>query len=93
LKWVFLPCLLRFILRKEVRLKFFLADTLQAAKIGIEHIKSWFAVIGSPVSLNAANIPEGDIEKIADNAVNNARMWSMTDYTKELIVKILMSAK
>ncbi len=69
------------------------ADTLRAAKIGIERLKSWFATIGSPVSLKAANIPEGDIEKIADNAVNNAQMWGMKEYTKELIAKILMGAK
>ncbi len=69
------------------------ADTLQAAKIGIERLKSWFAAIGSPVSLKAANIPEGAVEKIADNAVNNAQMWGMKEYTKELIAKILMNAK
>ena len=68
-------------------------DTIKAAKAGIKSLKSWFASIGSPVSLKAANIPEGDIEKIADNALNNAQMWGMTNYTKELIVKILIGAK
>ena len=69
------------------------SDNLQAAREGAERLKSWFASIGAPVTLKDAKIPESDIEKIADNALNNAQMWGMTNYTKEVITEILSKAK
>lgn len=68
-------------------------DNLKAADKGTAKLKSWFASLGAPVSLKEANITENDVEKIADNAVNNAQMWGMTSYTKEVIVEILTNAK
>jgi hypothetical protein len=68
-------------------------DNLKAADKGTAKLKSWFASLGAPVSLKEANITEDDVEKIADNAVNNAQMWGMTSYTKEVIVEILTNAK
>jgi hypothetical protein len=53
----------------------------------------WFESIGSPVSLKAANIPENDIDAIAQNASALAQVWFYTDYTKDVIVKILMNAR
>lgn len=64
-------------------------DNLTAAREGTQRLKSWFASLGAPVSLKEANIPDTDIEKIADNALNNAKMWGMTNYTQEVISKIL----
>jgi hypothetical protein len=68
-------------------------DNLKAADEATAKLKSWFAGLDAPVSLKEANIPEGDIEKIADNALNNAQMWGMTNYTKEVITEILTKAK
>ncbi|HPD56855.1 MAG TPA: iron-containing alcohol dehydrogenase [Smithellaceae bacterium] len=64
-------------------------DPLQAAREGVGQLKSWFSSLGAPVSLKEANIPADDIAKIAANALNNAQMWKMTNYTKEVISEIL----
>jgi alcohol dehydrogenase YqhD (iron-dependent ADH family) len=69
------------------------ADDRAAAEKGIACLKSWFESIGSPVSLKSAGIPEGDIGKIADNAVNLAQLWRMKSYTKEVIEKVLANAR
>jgi len=63
-------------------------DDAKAAAAGIAKLKGWFGSIKSPVSLKEGGIPEGDIEKIADNAVL-ARTWKLKDYTKEVIVDVL----
>ena len=68
-------------------------DTMETARKGVSSLTSWFKSIGCPVSLSEADIPEGDIEKIAENAVTLARLWMMTNYTKEIIVAILMKAR
>jgi alcohol dehydrogenase YqhD (iron-dependent ADH family) len=68
-------------------------DPLQAARKGVSGLTSWFKTIGCPVSLSEANIPEADIEKIADNAVTLARLWMMKSYTKEMIIEILKNAR
>jgi alcohol dehydrogenase YqhD (iron-dependent ADH family) len=68
-------------------------DPAAAAQKGITCLKSWFEKIGSPVSLNAAGIPEGDIEAIAENAVATAQLWRMKSYTKDVIVQILMNGR
>jgi alcohol dehydrogenase YqhD (iron-dependent ADH family) len=68
-------------------------DTLEAAKKGATALTSWYKSIGSPVSLSEAKIPEGDIEKIADNAVTLARLWMMKSYTKDIIIEILKKAR
>jgi len=65
------------------------ADDARAAAAGIAQLKDWFRAIKSPVSLREGGIPEGDIEKIADNAVELARTWRLKDYTKEVIVDVL----
>jgi hypothetical protein len=65
----------------------------QVAEKGIACLKLWFESIGSPVSLKAANIPENDIDAIAQNASALAQVWFYTDYTKDVIVKILMNAR
>lgn len=65
------------------------SDEMETAMAGIAALKSWFASIGSPVSLKAANIPEGDIGKIADNAANTAAVWGMKAYTKDVITEVL----
>jgi len=64
-------------------------DDVKAAREGIRLLKRWFSSIGSPVSLKEAGIPEGDIDKIAENASGIAAVWGMKTYTKEVIAEIL----
>jgi alcohol dehydrogenase YqhD (iron-dependent ADH family) len=68
-------------------------NPLQAAKKGVSGLTSWFKSIGCPVSLSEANIPEEDIEKIADNAATLARLWMMNSYTRDIIIEILKKAR
>jgi alcohol dehydrogenase YqhD (iron-dependent ADH family) len=65
----------------------------EAAEAGIQALKSWFDHVGSPTSLSAGNIPESDIEAIAENALMLAKKWGLTDYTKDVIVEILNFCK
>ncbi len=69
------------------------ANDGKAAEKGTAALRSWFESIGSPVTLKSAGIPEGDIGRIADNAVNLAQLWRMTTYTKEVIEKVLAKAR
>lgn len=65
----------------------------EAAKKGIEALKSWFEKIGTPTSLSAGNIPEEDIERIAENAIMLAKKWKLNEYTKDVIAEILRLCK
>ena len=65
------------------------SDEMAAAQEGIAKLKSWFASIGSPVSLSQANIPEIEIDRIAENASRTAAVWGMKAYTKEVIAGVL----
>ncbi len=62
------------------------------AEKGIACLKLWFESIGSPVSLNAADIPLGDIDRIAENAFALSQVWLYEGYTKDVIIKILKNA-
>lgn len=65
----------------------------KAAATGIKTLKAWFDKIGSPTTLSAGNIPEEDIEKIAENALMLAKKWKLSEYTKDVIVEILRLCK
>ncbi len=65
-------------------------DDVRAAIEGVSLLKSWFASIGSPTSLQRCAIPETDIGRLAENAFGLAQAWGLKDYTKEVIGKILM---
>jgi len=69
------------------------ADDAKAAAAGISELRDWFRSIKSPVSLGEGGIPEGDMEKIADNAVELARTWRLKDYTKEVIMEVLQHCR
>lgn len=64
-------------------------DEMETALEGIARLKSWFASIGSPVTLKDAKIPETDIDKIADNAARTAAVWGMKAYSKDVIAEVL----
>ncbi|MDD5722343.1 MAG: iron-containing alcohol dehydrogenase, partial [Syntrophales bacterium] len=69
-------------------------DDLKAGTAAIARLKEWFASIGCPVSLEGAQIPGKDIEKIAKNAYALAQVWGLKDYyTEEVIADILMLCK
>ncbi|MDH4943601.1 iron-containing alcohol dehydrogenase [Sulfurimonas sp. C5] len=66
---------------------------LQGAEAGIRALEAWFEKIGSPVSLEQADIPREDIGEIAKNAAGLAILWGMGDiYSQETIVDILKKA-
>lgn len=65
----------------------------KAAEEGIRALKKWFTKIGSPVTLEDAGIPEGDIEKIAEKAYDLAVVWNLDKaYNQEIIKKIFSYA-
>jgi len=59
---------------------------------GIEKFKAWLKKVGAPVSLKEAGIPEGDIEKIADNASMKAPLGKLKKLYREDILEILRLA-
>jgi len=61
----------------------------EAARAGIAKLREWFVAIGSPVTLAAAQIPAGDIERIAANAANLAQVWGLKSYSPEVIAQVL----
>lgn len=63
------------------------ADKMAAA--GIQQLKGWFAKVKSPTSLADINVPESDIPRIADNALELGKVWRIREYSKEIIEEIL----
>jgi len=64
-------------------------DDLAAGMKGIELLRTWFASIGSPVTLEEAGISAADIETIAGNASTLAQVWGLKNYTQDVIADIL----
>ncbi len=63
---------------------------LNTAEEGINKLEAWFKEIGSPVTLEEANIPKSEIPAIVDNVYNMAKTWQMdTLYTEEQIAEVL----
>ena len=66
---------------------------LDSADAGINALESWFAKIGSPITLTQAGIPKESINKLAQNASKMGELWGMSDiYNEDTIVKILEKA-
>ena len=65
------------------------ATPLKTAEKGTEALKMWFEEIGSPITLKAGNIPEEDIDKMAENAERVASLWKIKGYSKAVIAEIL----
>ena len=64
-------------------------DDKEKAFAGIRYLKEWFSKIGSPTSLAEAQIPETDIAKIAENALQLGKIWRLRDYDQKMIEEIL----
>jgi len=99
---IILPAWMTYMLdTKTVRLAKFAHDVFhikesnlqKQAQMGIACLKLWFESIGAPVSLQTANIPKKDIDAIAANAFALSQVWFYTDYSKDVIVKILMNSR
>ena len=66
---------------------------LESADEGIYALEAWFKKIGSPITLEALNIPKEDIPAIAKNAYHIATVWGYAkDYSLENIKEILEKA-
>ncbi len=65
----------------------------EKAAAGIAHLEKWFQKINSPTSLSEADIPEKDIQKIAENAVELGKIWRMRKYDAQTIEEILALCK
>lgn len=60
---------------------------------GIEKLEEWFRKIGSPTTLESANIPRDGIPELAKNANSLASMWGIGEiYSVDTIVDILEKA-
>ncbi|MFH7320568.1 iron-containing alcohol dehydrogenase [Desulfurivibrio sp. D14AmB] len=66
---------------------------LDDGRAGIAALKKWFTGLGSPVSLQEADIPAADIDMIAANAHGLARRWEIGEiYPAKTIAEILRLA-
>jgi alcohol dehydrogenase YqhD (iron-dependent ADH family) len=61
----------------------------QMAQRAITMLHNWFGKIGSPTSLEEADIPNAEIPKIAANALTLAKVWRLGDYNQQTIEEIL----
>jgi len=62
----------------------------QTGESGISALKGWFRSLGCPVSLAEAQIPTGDIDRIAANAYGLAQRWEIDQlYPAKTIAEIL----
>lgn len=61
----------------------------QVAERTITIFKNWFGKVDSPVSLEELDIPATDIPKIAENALAQARVWRLSEYSQQTIEEIL----
>jgi len=60
---------------------------------GIKRLENWFSKIGAPVTLNELNISKENLEEIAINANELAKVWGFDElYSKDTIIKILEKA-
>ncbi|KGQ70883.1 butanol dehydrogenase [Chelonobacter oris] len=67
---------------------------LQTADQGIDALKAWFDKIGTPTTLAQLNIEGQVLDKVIDNAAQNAIDWQMSDtYSKDAIREVFELAK
>lgn len=64
-------------------------STTERAIAGIKRLKEWFTEISCPTTLHDLNIPTQDIPDIAANALTQAKVWRLNQYSQEKIENIL----
>ena len=66
----------------------------ETALAGVEAYQAWARSIGSPTTLEEANVPEEDVDKIAETAFRLSTLWGMDKtYTLEVIRHIVANCK
>jgi len=60
--------------------------------MGLDELRSTFRSWGAPITLREINVPESDIEKIADNVAKSAPMGTLKVLEKEDIIEIIKIA-
>lgn len=66
---------------------------VEGAEAGIIALETWFREIGAPIRLQDADIPAADIDEIAANAAQLAKLWGIDDvYNQAAIAEILQLA-
>ncbi len=68
-------------------------DEERAALAGIEALKSWYAKVGAPVSLQEVDIPAADIDKIVANAALLAPLGRLQPLEAKDLREILQLAR
>lgn len=66
---------------------------LEKAEEGISRLTSWFRSIHAPASLTELKIPLDAFEQIAENSMTLAKVWRMSGYDTNKIVKILEKSR
>jgi len=61
----------------------------ETARAGIDSLVEWFHKIGVPTSFKEANMPENELDAIADDVLVTARNWGIESYDKEMVLSIL----
>jgi len=64
-------------------------EKFPAAIAGIASLKAWFQKISCPTRLADFGIPATDIGHIAENALFQAKIWRLREYSQEIIERIL----
>lgn len=61
----------------------------ESARAGIDELTGWFKKIGVPTTFKEANMPEDELDAMADDVLVTAEHWGITSYTKEDVLSIL----
>ncbi len=61
----------------------------KTAKAGIDAIVDWFKKIGVPTSFKEANMPENELDAMADDVLVTAKNWGIETYDKKMVLSIL----
>jgi len=64
------------------------SDKNKTAADGIKAFKDWCQKIKSPVSFSEANLPITELEDLAENALETAKLWGIKGYVKKDIIDI-----
>ncbi|MFH1215985.1 MAG: iron-containing alcohol dehydrogenase [Pseudomonadota bacterium] len=68
-------------------------DDLSIVDHGIELLKGWFIQASCPTTLGEVGIDVRNIPKIAENALDLAKIWRLKEYDKESIMDILAECR
>jgi len=67
-------------------------DTAKAAEAGVKQLEAFYAAIKMPTNLREAGVKEGDLENIAEKAVEKGNLGILTSIGKAEALQILRDA-